>query len=208
MNTHSLVIWRLLAAAGIFYLSGCGDDPTRGTTQVAGQVVQRQSRQPVGGGTVRVYRASSRGGYDPVGDPRPCDAQGRFAFAFDAEQKAGYLLLAEAPPGYVTDWADAPALTAGRKNTGLVVPVLAPAWVRLVLVDEPPKSRSIVHVQGYSGSGETLRYPRDTAFTRPILADFKLSIAWFIYEPGQPDRQSYQQVQATPLDTVTVRIPF
>ena len=49
----------LVVAAGIFFLAGCKDDPTTGTTRVEGVVVQRQSRQPVGNGTVQVYRASS-----------------------------------------------------------------------------------------------------------------------------------------------------
>ena len=208
MNTHFLVVHRLLLAAGIFFSAGCNDDPTTGPTQVEGVVVQRQSRQPVGNGTVQVWLASNGGGYGPVGTPQPCDAQGRFAFAFDATSEAGYLLKAQAPPGYLTDWAEAPELTAGRKNTGLTVPVLAPAWVRLVLVDEPPKSRVTISVQGHRGSGETLLYPRDTTYVRPVLADFKLSIAWFIYEQGRQDKQSYKEIQATPLDTVTVRIPF
>ena len=48
----------LALVAGNF-LAGCKDDPTTGPTQVEGVVVQRQSRQPVGNGTVHVYRASS-----------------------------------------------------------------------------------------------------------------------------------------------------
>lgn len=111
--------------------------------------MQQQSRQPVGNGTVQVYLASSAGGYRPVGQAAPCDAQGRFAFSFDAERKNGYLLKADAEPGYVTDWALAPELTAGRSNKGVVVPVLSPAWVKLVLVDEPPKSRVMLNTQGY-----------------------------------------------------------
>ncbi|WP_375416926.1 hypothetical protein [uncultured Hymenobacter sp.] len=188
-------------------LGACNDDPTTGRTRVQGQVVQQQSRQPVGAGSVQVYLASRGGGYRPVGDPYPCDAQGQFAFDFEAEQENGYLLTAEAPPGYITDWAVAPQLTAGRQNKDVTVPVLAPAWVRLVLVDEPPKSRVTMTITGYSGSGETLRYPKDTILVRPILAGLTPSIAWFINDQGQ-DKQSYQEIQTTALDTVTVRIPF
>ena len=192
----------------LWLLAGCtSTDPTMGTTQVAGQVVQRQSRKPVGNGIVQVYLSSSAGGYRPVGASQACDAQGRFSFNFDAQKTGGYLLLAQAPPGYRTDWADAPELTAGRRNAGLVVPVLAPAWVRLVLVDEPPKSRASIHIQGYEGSGQTLVYPRDTILIRPLLADFKTRMYWFITEQGQ-QRNLHQDIQPAALDTVTVRIAF
>ena len=56
-----LLLTRLLLAAGILFLAACKDDPTTGTTQVEGVVVQRQSRQPVGNGTVQVYRANNGG---------------------------------------------------------------------------------------------------------------------------------------------------
>ena len=194
----------------LLFLSSLGawsDDPTTGTTLVAGQVVERQSRKPVGNGTVQVWLAGKGGGYGEVGDPQPCDAQGRFSFNFDAESKNGYLLKAQASPGYITDWAEAPELTAGRSNKDVVVSVLAPAWVRLVLVDEPPKSRVVIHVQGYEGSGETLRYPRDTVLVRPLLAGFKANIYWFINDQGH-DSSFNQSFEIAALDTVTVRIPF
>ena len=48
----SLYAWLL---ALLLLLAGCQNtDPTTGTTQVTGQVVQRQSRKPVGGSTVQV----------------------------------------------------------------------------------------------------------------------------------------------------------
>jgi hypothetical protein len=201
----------LVCLAFCLLLTACTNtDPTTGTTQVAGQVVLQQSQQPVGGGTVQVYVASSAGGYRPVGDPQPCDPQGRFSFDFDTEKNGTYLLLAQAPPGYMTDWAVAPRLTAGRANKGLVVPVLAPAWVRLVLVDEPPKSRVTMTITGYSGSGEQLLYPQDVVLVRPLLAGFKTNITWFVYDQDDPKRdfKSYQEIQPQALDTVTVRIPF
>lgn len=207
MKTLLSILVQLATAVSLSLLTGCKSDPTTGTTQIEGQVVESQSRQPVGKATVQVYLAGKAGGYGPVGNAYPCDATGHFSFDFDAQSKYGYILKAQAPPGYITDWNAAPNLTAGRKNTGLVVPVLAPAWVRLVLVDEPPKSRVIISTQGYEGSGDLLSYPRDTTFIRPTFAGFKTSIAWFINEQGQ-NRQSYQEIQPHALDTVTVRIPF
>ncbi|MBT2559495.1 hypothetical protein J7E24_17040, partial [Hymenobacter sp. ISL-91] len=74
--------------------------------------------------------------------------------------------------GYFTDWSWAPDLKPGRKNEQVRVPVLAPAWVRIQLVDELPKSRIQLSITGYSGSGEQLRYPRDTTFIRTISAQY------------------------------------
>ena len=56
-----LLFTRLLLAAGICLLGACKDDPTTGPTQVEGVVVQRQSRQPVGNGTVQVWLAGTGG---------------------------------------------------------------------------------------------------------------------------------------------------
>ena len=207
MNRSFSIALRLVAGGIFFFLTACNDDPTTGTTRVEGQVVQRQSRQPVGNGTVQVWLAGNGGGYGQVGAPQPCDAQGRFSFAFDATSEAGYVLKAQAPPGYLTDWADAPALTAGRKNTGLTVPVLAPAWVRLILVDEPPKTSAMVYLSGYDGPGDVLNRPRDTTLIRPVLAAFQRKIIWGINETGVIKQYS-QDVKLTALDTVTVRIRF
>ncbi len=190
-------------------LAGCENtDPTTGTTQVTGQVVQRQSRQPVGGGTVQVQLASSAGGYRPVGDPQPCDAQGRFSFDFDAQSKSGYLLKAEAPPGYLTDWAEAPELTAGRQNKDVLVPVLAPAWVRLVLVDESPRNKISIYLSGYEGNGDRLNYPNGPTLIRPAIAGLTNKIVWSITNERGSNAQYEQDIKLAALDTVTVRIPF
>lgn len=200
---------RLVGPGSLILLLGSCTDPTTGTTQVEGQVVDLQSRRPVGHGTVQVYGPGKAGGYRTVGAPQACDAAGRFDFAFEATSPDAFILRAEAPPGYLTDWEGGPNLTAGRRNRGLLVPARAPAWVRLVLVDEPPKSRVEMTVQGYSGSGEQLRFPKDTVLIRPLQAGLTVSIGWFIYYLGQgPDTHSFQRVLPASLDTVTVRVPF
>ncbi|WP_151087116.1 carboxypeptidase regulatory-like domain-containing protein [Hymenobacter baengnokdamensis] len=189
-------------------LAGChSTDPTIGTTTVSGQVVTYQTNQPVPNATVQVYHLSSGGGYVPVGTPFPADKQGHFAFDFNADNKFGYLLMASAPPGYITDWGTAPSLTAGRSNTDVLLPVLAPAWVRIQLVDEPPKSQVVVHTQGYEGSGDTFYYPKDTTVVRPLFAGSDSAVFWWIDEQGQI-RSDNKHFQSKALDTVTVRIPF
>ena len=198
-NSYLLLLPALL-------LSGCAKDS--GSTLVEGQVVVQQTQQPVGNATIFVERAGSGGGYALVGQGYPTDADGRFSFHFEATSKAGYILVASAPPGYLTDQVRAPSLRPGRKNQGVIVPVLAPAWVRLQLVDEPPRSRVSMYVSGYEGDGDRLYFPRDTTFTRILQANFPYKIIWVITNDQGLDSQYSQDVQVAALDTATVRIPF
>ncbi|MDB5233771.1 MAG: hypothetical protein JWR44_764 [Hymenobacter sp.] len=182
-------------------LASC-NDPTTGTTFVEGQVVDYAGSRPVGGATVRVNQRGAGGGFGAVGDPVLTDGQGRFSFHFEATSKSGYVLAATAPPGYFSGYQLAPTLIAGRKNTGLVVPMYAPAWLRLQFVDTLPKSRVVISI-GY----ETLYYPRDTVLIRPIEANFKSALSWSINDQGKNTATS---IYVTPgsLDTLTVRVPF
>lgn len=200
----------LFAFLALLALDSCkSQDPTTGTTTVSGQVVVYQTTKGVANAQVQVYHASSSGGYVPVGQPYAADAQGRFTFSFEADYKTGYLVLATAPPGYLTDWALAPALTAGHGNENVLIPTYAPAFVRLQLVDEPPKNRVTITITGYSGSGETLRYPHDTTLVRGILSNFNTGIGWWITDQNTgKEIHSSQFIQPSALDTVTVRIPF
>ena len=179
MKAH--VVSSLLLLAG---LSGCMNDPTTGTTTVSGQVVENQSRKPVGGATVQVYQTAKSGGYAPVSTPVQADGQGHFSLNFEAESTSGYAVFAQAYPGYFTPAYAATGITAGRANKDVVVPMLAPAWVRLQLVDEPPKSSVVVHTQGYEGSGDTFYYPRDTVIVRPLVAGSKYGLLWYVNEGG------------------------
>lgn len=205
---HVVPLWLLIVSSSSLMNSCTGKDPTTGATLVAGQVVESQTLKSVGGSTVQLYHASSGGGYVPVGNGYAADAQGHFSFSFDANSKTGYLVRASAPPGYTTDWAAAPYLTAGRNNEGLIIPMLAPAWVRLQLVDEPPKNRILMHISGYDGPGDRLNYPRDTTLIRPCQAGFSTKIIWVITNEQGTDKQYSQDVKLAALDTVTVRIPF
>ena len=79
--SQSISGW-LLLLSGLTLLGACtSNDPTTGTTTVSGQVVEAQSRKPVGGGTVQVWQVHN-GGYRAVGSPYACDATGRFATGF------------------------------------------------------------------------------------------------------------------------------
>jgi 5-hydroxyisourate hydrolase-like protein (transthyretin family) len=202
MKTH-LLYCLLLALA----CASCTKDPTTGTTTVEGQVVEDQSRQPVPGATVQLYHKQN-GGYQAVGNRIPTNAQGRYAFSFEATSTTGYFLTAIAAPGYFTPEQNAPYLTAGRANTGVTIALLAPAWVRLQLVDEPPKNRVSMFISGYEGNGDRLYYPRDTVLVRPLIAGFSGRINWVVTNEQGNDNQYFQTIQVGALDTAKVRIAF
>ena len=190
----------------LLLLGSCAKDS--GSTLVEGQVVDSQSGQPVGDVTVQVERAGQGGGFTATGPSYPTDAQGRFSFRFEAQAQPTYIVRASSPLGYFTDWIKAPELKAGRKNQNLRVPVLAPAWVRLQLVDEPPKSRVTIAITGYEGSGTQLNFPRDTTFIRPVFAGLTKEIYWLIRDENGKPTEASQKINPSALDTVTVRIPF
>lgn len=195
----------------------CGCEKSSGPTQVSGHVVEYSTGQPVPYAEVQllVSHAQSGGfniisgssGPDAVGAPHVADANGAFVFSFDAKEAHHYFLCASGAPNYLNALGRETNIEGGRANKDQRVPVYARAWVRVQLVDEPPKSDVYISVQGFENDGISLHHPRDTVFVRWTLAGFKPSIAWFINEQGK-ERQSYVQIQPTPLDTVTVRIPF
>ena len=204
---HSLIAGGLLLAL----LGSCAKDS--GSTLVEGQVVDSQSGQPVGNATVQVEQSGRGGGFGgggfaPLGPSYPTDATGHFSFRFEAAGKTTYIVRASSALGHFTDWTTAPKLQAGRKNQDVRISVLAPAWVRLQLVDEPPKSRILINISGYEGSGTQLYYPHDTTLIRPMLAGFARKIIWVITNDQGNDSQYSQDVQPAALDTLTVRISF
>ena len=189
-------------------LASCTEDPMTGTTTVEGQVVEDQSRKPVAGATVQLYHKRN-GGYQTVtGATAQADAQGNYTMSFEATSTTGYFLTAIAAPGYFTPEQNAPYLTAGRANKGVTIAMLAPAWVRLQLVDEPPKDRVSIYISGYDSNGDRLYYPRDTTLIRPCLPNFARQIIWTITDAQGINKQYSQSVNTNPLDTLTVRIPF
>jgi hypothetical protein len=198
-------LWLLLTGG----VAGCAHHPARGPTLVQGVVVTSPGQKPVAEAVVHVYQASPGGGYTPVGPAYPADATGRFCFSFPrAGRRGSYLLRASAPPGYVTEWGLAPSLRTGHPNTSLVLPLRAPAWVRLQLVDELPRSRVSLFISGYEGSGDRLYYPRDTVLVRPSVAGFAGRIIWVITDEQGRRQQQEQAIRLGALDTARVRITF
>jgi len=152
-------------------LAGCEKD-TSGPTRVSGQVVEANSRQAVARPPqVQVWGLTrgSGGSYTPVGDPQPTDGQGNFSFSFPADAGRSYVLRATGGLGYYTDWGLAPALQGGQKNAGVQVPVYAPAWVRVDLVDEPPPQPRVDLRAGIRGGGRHICHaPRHRRGAEPL----------------------------------------
>ena len=214
--------WLSAWALVVLLLAGC--DPLGGatatdggTTTVSGQVVDATTRQPVPRPPqVQLWqRPQSTGSlvggsaYAPLGGPHASDAQGRLAFAFEAEARHEYVLrAADAGLGYYTDWAQAPAVHGGKKNAGLQLPAAAPAWIRLDLVDELPRNRVWMFFSGFGGGGLQLPYPRDTSVVFPYLAGQENFIYWRITNAQGQETTGQRTFIQAPLDTQRVRIAF
>ena len=203
MKAHLFSCLLLLLA-----LTSCTQDPTTGTTTVEGQVVEDKSRKPVPGAAVQLYHKQN-GGYQTVsGATAQSDAQGRYSMSFEATSTTGYFLTAIAAPGYFTPEQNAPYLKAGRANKDVTIAMLAPAWVRLQLVDEPPKSKAVIDLWGYEGAADRLYYPHDTILVRSLIAGFPGKIMWAITDERGVNTQYSQAVSVGALDTAKVRIAF
>jgi hypothetical protein len=194
---------------------GCSEREESGLTRVRGQVVLANSNTPVPRPPQVQVWAQATGGmvagaYTPLGAPYATDAQGQFDFSFPAERGQDYILrAAEGGLGYYTDWALVRALRKGEENL-VRVPVYAPAWVRLDLVDEPPRSRVWMYFSGFGGGGLTVPYPRDTTLVFPYLTGpgKESFIYWrMTFETGVETHNQRTFIQP-PLDTQRVRIAF
>lgn len=196
-------------------LLGCQKES--GPTQVSGQVVDIQTGQPrayvpvyvtksTGSGAAGLF-GSGGGGYTAQGAPYPSDGQGRFAFAFNAEARGSYALRAERFPDYLSG-PEAP-VSNGQANRDVRLPVYTAAWVRLQLVDAPPKgdTRSL-YLSGYENNGDRLNNPHDTVLVRRGTVGFPLQLFWSITDSRGAETSHRQDVDLRPLDTVTVRVPF
>ena len=222
MKTLNQLIVLLLSALILGVLNGCTpEEAESGPTTVAGQVLLRGTRQPAtrapavqvwgraGGGNA--VSGSTRA-YAPVGPAQPTDAQGQFNFSFEAEAGWDYVLqLVPGGLGYYAGITQAPTLRGGRKNEGIAFFVDPPCWVRVDLVDEPPKSQIEAFFSGFGGGGLRVYSPRDTTFYFPYLAGGgrETFIYWHLYPIGSgtevTDSRTFIQ---PPLDTQRVRIAY
>lgn len=183
------------------------DEPTL----VEGQVVVAGTNQPVAQAQVQVWAQRGAGlssGYEPVGSSYSSDAQGHFAFAVEPQANRNYVLRAEKQPGYSTEWGAHVPVLLGRRNRAVRLPVQAPAWVRLLLVDEAPTNRVTLYVSGIGGSGYTLRAPRDTSLVFLYAANREAFLYWRLTPERLPEVTGQRTFTLHPLDTLTVRVAF
>ncbi|RPD43891.1 carboxypeptidase regulatory-like domain-containing protein [Hymenobacter sediminis] len=182
-----------------------------GKTTVEGQVVDSATGQAVANAQVCLF-ANHRGGssasYNPAGDWRPTDGEGKFSFSFEAEENNAYILRASSSRGD-TEFQSAPRINGGRKNKGVQVPVAAMAWVRIHLLDVPPRTDAVnVAVWGFQDSF-TLQPPLDTVIYRLVKASPNQLVLWQINgsrtEPATPHQVSSG---VAGLDTMRVDIRY
>ncbi|WP_149867321.1 hypothetical protein [Solirubrum puertoriconensis] len=139
-----------------------------GQTSAEGVVVDSVTGQAVGPAQVRLYTRAKRGTSAVLTAAdrwRDTDAHGRFAFSFEAKSEYEYVVRATSPRGE-SNYLTPPQLKGGRKNKGLRVPVDAPAWVRIHLRDEPPRTDAVNIVVGGFQQSFIIRPPKDTVIFR------------------------------------------
>ncbi|UPL47979.1 hypothetical protein [Hymenobacter sublimis] len=173
-------VWYLSGLLALGLLSSSCSFFEHGQTTLAGSVVDSVTGQGVGQAQVAVF-ANPRGGFystfTQVGNWRDTDAQGRFAFAFEAESGTDYVIRASSRRGE-TPYLSAPFVKAGRRNKSLRVPVLAHAWVAIHLRDEGVRSDAVnINVWGFAQS-ITIRPPLDTLLYWPVPAGDKNVVGW------------------------------
>ena len=185
-----------------------------GETLVEGQIVDQHTGQPVGNGYVVVFGASGNSNsYGYVAEGKT-DYKGRFGFTF--EGSGDMVLRGFTDQGYFSDWQEgAVKLKSGRNNKDLKVKMMAPAWVKVNLVNVPPLEVSpLIGVGGFSPdeNGQiSVVFPylkKDTTFVRKIIAHWERSIPWSIRAQDGTDTKYSTQVYAASLDTVEVRIEY
>ncbi|NVO86090.1 hypothetical protein [Hymenobacter terrestris] len=194
-------------------LSSCAKE---GPTLVAGLVVDKDTGQPVPQAEVQVHAFSSGssgggGGYGPaLGGPYLADAQGQFSFSFEASKGKSYRLDAYGPLGHFSV-DQGVEVDNGQANRNLRIPVQAPGWVRVRIIDEPPTiGEGVLIVAGYVNS-DTYSLPlgRDETYVRYMGAHIPSRVFWTIKDYVQKTVvEGHQDLTIPSLDTVTVTIRF
>ncbi|GAA4391581.1 hypothetical protein [Hymenobacter koreensis] len=200
----------------IAWLALAGCEKREGSTLVEGRVVDKHTGQGVAHASVQVLaqRGSGlAGGYAPLGDPHPADAQGRFAFRFEAEAHSNYKLAGYVPQRYEASLQDSPGLRRGGRNKDLRLPALPYAWVRVRLTNRPPRQAADVFVAPFlqdargSNAIDLSRQVRDTTILRMYYAHFEHMLSWQIIINGQVVTNQ-RRVRYPASDTTEVEIPF
>ncbi|UYZ58150.1 hypothetical protein [Hymenobacter latericus] len=199
---------------GALALASC--EKREGPTLVEGQVVDKYTGRGVPHARVQVLAQGGSGlagGFVPLGDPHPADAQGRFRFRFEAEAHSAYKLAGYAPGRYQAHLQGAPALRRGGRNNGLRLPALPFAWVRVRLTNVPPRQPADIYVAPFmqdaqgSDAVHLSRQLRDTTVLRMFYGNFPHTLSWQIVVNGQGALHQ-RPITYPPLDTTDVEIQF
>jgi hypothetical protein len=126
-----------------------------GDTLIEGQVVDKITGQPVPNSTLSLYRSTGSSSTLTSGftleKEYPTDGSGKFGFQYEGSKGESYYLRAWDNQGAETIWDDMVPVEEGRNNKKLKVKLLAPCWVKVNIVDVPPKdSLSYLIVSGFT----------------------------------------------------------
>ena len=158
-----------------------------------------------------VGRGGAGGGYGPaLGGPYLADATGRFSFSFEARKNTTYRLDAYGPLGHFSI-DDGVEVKSGQSNRNLRLPVQAPGWVRIKLIDEPPRANEgRVGVGGFQDSYSAgLPLSRDTIFYRYFSAHTPGRVSWIIEDHTKGTKiEGAKDLTISSLDTATVEVRF
>lgn len=210
--------WVLGCATLVIVVSGC--EKESGPTKVSGQVIEVSTGRPVPNAQVQLRASSPNGriniagggGPNAQGAPHTADAQGNFAFTFEAKKNINYSLLAFRAPYYWGIPGREVDIEGGRANNDVRIPVSAFAWVRYLIVNElpkPPNSIYDLYITGHaSGLGISIYQPRDTVIIERVASAYTYKIIWRIRDNQGKETRYDKDILVPPLDTLTLRIPF
>lgn len=176
------------------------------------------TNKPVPYARVEVHGQRGSGlhtGYSSTAEPHLADANGRFSFQFEAASGASYLLKAFSDAGHASKWGEEPNVEEGRKNRDLVIPVAAPAWLKIRVEQKPGSVPDQISVwgpwydQGYISSMD-LR-PKDYGTVTYHVVDSTLpsttTVNWDVNYGGTLTRHQ-QAFTVRPFDTTEVVVRY
>lgn len=161
-----------------------------GETVVEGQLIDKSTGNAVKSkGKVAVYNAGK--GYSFLFE-KETDDNGKFSFRFEGE--GDYVLRGYTRQGYYTNWSDAVELKEGHNNKYLKVKMLAPAWVKFRLVNQPPLDTvPVIHIQNFNTdengqfSISLYNQSKDTSFVKGVTGNESRTIVWYFYRLSGPE---------------------
>lgn len=189
-----------------------------GETIVEGKVVDRNTGAHVPNARLVLFSSDGRsvgGAYNTVELEKQADGDGNFSFSFNGKSSKNYALRAFTDLGHFTEWTEAAYLEEGRNNKKLKLKVHSPAWVKVKLVNVPPKNQiAQFHIQGFQSdskgsSSVTLNFlQEDTTFIRVVMGNRENGFLYIIKEMNASENNFNIYKFSPALDTTELIINY